>query len=389
MAGSGRLTTHVLDTMHGKPARGMRLDLLMVHGDHTHHIARPAYTNADGRVDQPLLDGERFQPWASSSCIFHVGQYFERLGRRARDTSSSTWCRSASGSPRRRTTTCRCWSRPSPTRPIGAADDRWPDALRFILNDEDVALTDARADDDAARFPAARQAAARQQGRLRRGRLRRLHGAGRPAERRRARLRDGQLPASASSARCTARMWSRSSICAASGAAASGAAGDGRLPRQPVRLLHAGLRDVALWPLAARAASRAGRRSRRRCRAISAAAPAMRRSSAPGKAMLELRPTRRAIRWSGRARSRSRRGSRRSATATRVEIGEGSGAASSCPASLDDFAAIYAANPDATIVDGATDVGLWVTKFMRDIGPLIFIGHLQELHAHRRRATAR
>ena len=30
---------------------------------------------------------------------------------------------------------------------------------------------------------------------------------------------------------------------------------------------------------------------------------------------------------------------------------------------------------------GATDVGLWVTKFMRDIGPMIYIGHLKELHA--------
>jgi xanthine dehydrogenase small subunit len=32
-------------------------------------------------------------------------------------------------------------------------------------------------------------------------------------------------------------------------------------------------------------------------------------------------------------------------------------------------------------VSGATEVGLWVTKFMRDNGPMIFIGHLAELHA--------
>lgn len=49
------------------------------------------------------------------------------------------------------------------------------------------------------------------------------------------------------------------------------------------------------------------------------------------------------------------------------------------PASLDDFAAVYEANPEARIVAGSTDVGLWVTKFMRNIGPVIFIGHLQEL----------
>lgn len=62
----------------------------------------------------------------------------------------------------------------------------------------------------------------------------------------------------------------------------------------------------------------------------------------------------------------------------RVEIGEGRRRVI-VPASLDDFAAVYEANPDARIVAGSTDVGLWVTKFMRDIGPVIFIGHLREL----------
>jgi xanthine dehydrogenase small subunit len=62
----------------------------------------------------------------------------------------------------------------------------------------------------------------------------------------------------------------------------------------------------------------------------------------------------------------------------RVEAGEGR-ARIILPASVDDLAEVYAANPAATIVAGATDVGLWVTKFMRDIGPLIFIGHLDEL----------
>ncbi len=78
MAGSGRLTTHVLDTMAGKPARGMRIDLLFVHGDHTHHIA-DSYTNADGRVDRPLLEGDQFQHGVFE-IHFHVGQYYERLG---------------------------------------------------------------------------------------------------------------------------------------------------------------------------------------------------------------------------------------------------------------------------------------------------------------------
>lgn len=78
MAAGARLTTHVLDTMHGKPARGMRIELVFVHGDHTHHIT-DSFTNADGRVDQPLLDEGQFQH-GEFEIRFHVGQYFERLG---------------------------------------------------------------------------------------------------------------------------------------------------------------------------------------------------------------------------------------------------------------------------------------------------------------------
>jgi xanthine dehydrogenase small subunit len=62
----------------------------------------------------------------------------------------------------------------------------------------------------------------------------------------------------------------------------------------------------------------------------------------------------------------------------RVEIGEGRDRII-VPASVDDLAEIYAAEPEARIVAGSTDVGLWVTKFMRDIGPVIFIGGLEGL----------
>ncbi len=78
MAGLPRLTTHVLDTMHGKPASGMRFDLLMLHGDHSHHVLT-ANTNADGRTETPLLDGDRFHLGAYE-LVFYVAPYFERLG---------------------------------------------------------------------------------------------------------------------------------------------------------------------------------------------------------------------------------------------------------------------------------------------------------------------
>ena len=37
------------------------------------------------------------------------------------------------------------------------------------------------------------------------------------------------------------------------------------------------------------------------------------------------------------------------------------------PASVDSLATLYARHPDATLVGGATDVGLWVTKQLRDL----------------------
>jgi 5-hydroxyisourate hydrolase len=78
MAASGRLTTHVLDTMNGKPAAAMRFSLAMMHGDHSHHILS-GETNADGRTAEPLLGGERFG-LGQFELTFHVGDYFTALG---------------------------------------------------------------------------------------------------------------------------------------------------------------------------------------------------------------------------------------------------------------------------------------------------------------------
>lgn len=75
---AGRLTTHVLDTANGVPARGMQLDLVLVHGDHSHHIAT-VVTDADGRTEKPLLDDTNFQP-GTYELWFHVGTYFQRMG---------------------------------------------------------------------------------------------------------------------------------------------------------------------------------------------------------------------------------------------------------------------------------------------------------------------
>ena len=48
------------------------------------------------------------------------------------------------------------------------------------------------------------------------------------------------------------------------------------------------------------------------------------------------------------------------------------------PRDVDDLAAVFVDNPDATLVAGATDVALWVTKGLRSISPGLFIGHLMK-----------
>lgn len=54
---AGRLTTHVLDTVNGRPAAGMAIVLLrLVEGGESEVVAS-VRTNADGRTDVPLLSG--------------------------------------------------------------------------------------------------------------------------------------------------------------------------------------------------------------------------------------------------------------------------------------------------------------------------------------------
>ena len=51
------------------------------------------------------------------------------------------------------------------------------------------------------------------------------------------------------------------------------------------------------------------------------------------------------------------------------------------PNSEEALARVLAEEPDATIVAGSTDVGLWVTKQMRSLSPVVFINHLPELQS--------
>ena len=54
------------------------------------------------------------------------------------------------------------------------------------------------------------------------------------------------------------------------------------------------------------------------------------------------------------------------------------------PRTIDDLSQWLASNPSATIVAGATDVGLWITKQLRRIEPVCFIADVPELRTVRR-----
>ena len=187
----------------------------------------------------------------------------------------------------------------------------------------------------------------RHEGRLRRGRLRRLHGRARAPAPRQADLRAGQrLHPAARPARRRGADHSRGSRRGRD--AASGAAGDGRPSRLAMRLLHARHRDEPVRAYHSGAAATAREPLRRSSPAISAAAPAIGRSSIAGACDLRRRAGRPLRRDGRRARPRAcgarrRRASSSSATKAR---------SSPRPRASTSLAALYAAFPDAILVGG-------------------------------------
>lgn len=69
-----RLTTHVLDTMHGRPAAGVAVRLLC-----GGEVLVQTATNDDGRCDQPLLAGAALRPGAYR-LEFGVAAYYRAQG---------------------------------------------------------------------------------------------------------------------------------------------------------------------------------------------------------------------------------------------------------------------------------------------------------------------
>lgn len=74
----GKLSTHVLDTLHGKPAAGVAIELFRIDANER-TLVRHVVTNQDGRSDGPLLEGDALEAGVYE-LVFHAGDYFAGRG---------------------------------------------------------------------------------------------------------------------------------------------------------------------------------------------------------------------------------------------------------------------------------------------------------------------
>ena len=73
-----RISTHVLDTAHGRPAAALRVGLYRwLEGER--HLVKTAITGPDGRTAEPLLEGEHIET-GEYEVAFNVADYFRGVG---------------------------------------------------------------------------------------------------------------------------------------------------------------------------------------------------------------------------------------------------------------------------------------------------------------------
>ena len=73
------LTTHVLDTVRGRPAAGVEIELFELAPDGARTRLAQARTNGDGRTDAPLIPAAEARV-GQFELAFHIGAYFRAAG---------------------------------------------------------------------------------------------------------------------------------------------------------------------------------------------------------------------------------------------------------------------------------------------------------------------
>jgi 5-hydroxyisourate hydrolase len=77
-ATAGRLTLHAIDTFHGSPGAGMRIDLSILDGKKS-RLLKSFETNPGGRTDDAVLSGEAFKD-GRYEFLLHFDEYFAKRG---------------------------------------------------------------------------------------------------------------------------------------------------------------------------------------------------------------------------------------------------------------------------------------------------------------------
>ena len=75
----GRLTTHILDASKGQPGSDIKIELYRVEEGEKTTLINTVYTNADGRTDAPVLEGDAYVP-GKYQLVFHTGTYLRKQG---------------------------------------------------------------------------------------------------------------------------------------------------------------------------------------------------------------------------------------------------------------------------------------------------------------------
>ncbi|MGU3539264.1 2-oxo-4-hydroxy-4-carboxy-5-ureidoimidazoline decarboxylase [Methylobacterium sp. A54F] len=76
---TGRISTHVLDTVRGGPAAGVAVELAEIVSETERAVVARTVTNADGRTDAPLIGG-RPVPIGTYEIRFGLGDHYRRAG---------------------------------------------------------------------------------------------------------------------------------------------------------------------------------------------------------------------------------------------------------------------------------------------------------------------
>ena len=79
----GKLSTHILDTVHGGPAANVAVELYSM-DDATPKLLVTIRTNADGRTDAPLLKDAEVKR-GRYRLVFHIGEHFRSTGMKLPD----------------------------------------------------------------------------------------------------------------------------------------------------------------------------------------------------------------------------------------------------------------------------------------------------------------